>query len=122
MTTRPRISATSVTIMAPDPSLLGHFYARLLGAELVSDDGGWTQLRTDGLTISIEEERQWQRPVWPAMPGSHTSTQHLDLRVQDLAAAEEWAVSCGAVAAEFQPQEDVRVMFDPAGHPFCLFL
>jgi hypothetical protein len=24
--------------------------------------------------------------------------------------------------ADFQPQEDVRVLFDPVGHPFCLFL
>ncbi len=120
--TRPSIFATSVTIMAPNASVLGHFYGRLLGAELISDQGGWTQLRTDGLTISIEEERYWQRPVWPATPGSHTSTQHLDLRVEDLPAAEAWAVSCGAVTSAFQPQEDVRVMIDPVGHPFCLFL
>jgi len=25
------------------------------------------------------------------------------------------------VLAEFQPQDDVRVLFDPSGHPFCLF-
>jgi hypothetical protein len=24
--------------------------------------------------------------------------------------------------AEFQPQEGVRVHFDPDGHPFCLYL
>jgi len=23
--------------------------------------------------------------------------------------------------ADFQPQEDVRVCLDPAGHPFCLY-
>ena len=27
----------------------------------------------------------------------------------------------GAQEADFQPQDDVRVMFDPAGHPFCLY-
>jgi len=27
----------------------------------------------------------------------------------------------GAEQAEYQPQETVRVMFDPAGHPFCLY-
>ena len=27
----------------------------------------------------------------------------------------------GATLADYQPQEDVRVMLDPAGHPFCLF-
>jgi hypothetical protein len=25
-------------------------------------------------------------------------------------------------AAEFQPQGDVRVCLDPAGHPFCLWV
>ena len=24
--------------------------------------------------------------------------------------------------AAYQPQDDLRVLFDPAGHPFCLFL
>lgn len=24
--------------------------------------------------------------------------------------------------AQFQPQDDVRVYLDPAGHPFCLFV
>jgi hypothetical protein len=33
----------------------------------------------------------------------------------------EHAVSLGATVAEFQPQDDVRVMLDPAGHPFCLY-
>ena len=32
-----------------------------------------------------------------------------------------WALKAGAVLAEHQPQQDVRVLLDPAGHPFCLF-
>jgi hypothetical protein len=31
-------------------------------------------------------------------------------------------LSAGAVPADFQPQDDVRVFLDPAGHPFCLFV
>ena len=27
----------------------------------------------------------------------------------------------GAEEADFQPQENVRVLLDPAGHPFCLY-
>ncbi|MFE9031605.1 VOC family protein [Streptomyces iakyrus] len=30
------------------------------------------------------------------------------------------AVAEGARLAGFQPQDDVRVLLDPAGHPFCL--
>jgi hypothetical protein len=32
------------------------------------------------------------------------------------------AVELGARQADFQPQDDVRVMLDPDGHPFCLYL
>ena len=32
------------------------------------------------------------------------------------------AVELGATLHEHQPQDDVRVMLDPAGHPFCLYL
>ena len=52
---------------------------------------------------------------------AQNATQHLDIWVQDLDAATEWAISVGAVLADFQPQDDVRVLFDPSGHPFCLF-
>jgi hypothetical protein len=47
---------------------------------------------------------------------------HLDIEVSDLDEAVAWAVSQGAELAKFQPQTDVRVMLDPAGHPFCLWV
>jgi hypothetical protein len=46
---------------------------------------------------------------------------HLDIEVEDLEEAGAHAVSVGAVLAEHQPQSDVRVYYDPAGHPFCLW-
>jgi hypothetical protein len=46
---------------------------------------------------------------------------HLDIEVDDLPAAVEHALALGAAPAGFQPQDDVRVLLDPAGHPFCLF-
>ncbi len=54
--------------------------------------------------------------------GRQTATQHLDLWVDDLDAAADWAIRCGATLADIQPQDDVRVFLDPVGHPFCLFL
>ena len=39
----------------------------------------------------------------------------------DLEAEVARAEGLGARRAEWQPQDDVRVMLDPAGHPFCLF-
>jgi hypothetical protein len=47
---------------------------------------------------------------------------HLDLQVDDLAAETEPARALGATLEEHQPQKDVRVLRDPHGHLFCLFL
>ena len=46
---------------------------------------------------------------------------HLDIGITDLAAGVAYAESLGASLAAYQPQDDVRVLLDPAGHPFCLF-
>ena len=46
---------------------------------------------------------------------------HLDIQVDDLDEAVAFALEGGAELAAFQPQETVRVMLDPAGHPFCLY-
>jgi fructose-1,6-bisphosphatase/inositol monophosphatase family enzyme len=49
---------------------------------------------------------------------------HLDLQVDDLAAASALAEEAGArlLNAYTDPHEDVRTYSDPAGHPFCLFV
>ena len=47
---------------------------------------------------------------------------HLDFLVDDLAEGVAHAVDAGARLADHQPQDDVRVMFDPDGHPFCLWV
>ena len=129
---RPRLQVTSITIGTDDPAGLATFYRELLGWRQTGDDppsgddAGWAQLKPPegetGPTLNFEGERQFRRPTWPAEPGGQNATQHLDIWVQDLTKATEWAVAQGAVLADFQPQEDVRVFFDPSGNPFCLFL
>ena len=47
---------------------------------------------------------------------------HLDFEVDDLDASVAHALEAGAELVAYQPQETVRVMLDPAGHPFCLYL
>lgn len=51
---------------------------------------------------------------------------HLEILVEDLDAAVDRAVAAGGVVAEHQPADRdrgrLRVMLDPAGHPFCLFV
>jgi hypothetical protein len=46
---------------------------------------------------------------------------HLDFEVVNLETAVAHALELGAEEAEYQPQKDVRVLLDPAGHPFCLY-
>ena len=132
---RPAYRVTSVTIGAPAPSQLAAFYAELLGWTITADDpplpgdppeAGWAQLRPPtgqpGPTLNFEYETQFARPAWPARPGEPVASEHLDIAVDDLDRGVAWAVAAGAALAEFQPQEGVRVLFDPAGHPFCLYV
>ena len=127
---RAKLRATAVTIGTPDPRALAAFYARLLGADVDAselphpgepENAGWAQVRTATVTLNFEFERYWEAPVWPARHGRQVSTQHLDIWVDDLDGAVAWALECGARLAEHQPQDGVRVMRDPVGHPFCLF-
>jgi hypothetical protein len=47
---------------------------------------------------------------------------HLDFEVDDLAAASAYAVELGAAVPAHQPNPNVVVHLDIAGHPFCLYL
>ena len=76
----------------------------------------------DYFRLTFEKDEHHQRPVWPSEPGKPPIQMHLDIRVTDLEGAVEHAVACGAELASYQPQDDVRVCLDPAGHAFCLFL
>jgi hypothetical protein len=76
--------------------VLGAFHSRLLGWEVTARDGaGRLQLRNPegGMGLNIQAEATYEPPVWPE--------QH-------------------------QPADRdrtrLRIMLDPAGHPFCLFV
>lgn len=131
---RPQLRVTSVTIGAHGPRVLARFYARLLCWAISAEEppwpgqppqDGWAQLRPpagqDGPTLNFEYEARYTRPQWPSVAGRQHVTQHLDILAADLDASVAWARSQGATLAGFQPQDGVRVMLDPAGHPFCLF-
>ncbi|WP_136609970.1 VOC family protein [Sinomonas albida] len=117
------ISLHATVLGAPDPQRLARFYANLLGWELGDDEREWATVVNPGggPKLSFQLEEDFQRPVWPEQPGRQQMMMHLDLKVADLQKAAAHAKECGATRAEHQPQEDVIVFFDPAGHPFCLF-
>ena len=119
----PKMRLSATVLNAPDPRALGAFYARLLGWNIVENEEEWVMIRAPGggAGLSFQIESIYVPPVWPAASGEQQMQLHLDIAVEDLKAAVEWACDAGATVAEVQPQEHVRVMLDPAGHPFCLF-
>ena len=108
----------------PDAAVLAAFYRQLLGWIVETDEPGWVVLRPSdgGHTLNFQTEPNYVRPAWPAEPGDPQMMMHLEIRVDDLDAAVAEAVALGATLARFQPQDDVRVCLDPAGHPFCLYV
>ena len=124
MTQAPQLTLSGIVLDSPDANALADFYRRLLGWAVEQDEPGWVKLRGPGGEpgLSFQTESAYVRPTWPAGPGDQQMSVHLDIRVDNLEAAGAHAVREGAVLAEYQPQDDVRVYLDPAGHPFCLFI
>ncbi len=120
---QPRMRVSATVLGAPDPQALGAFYARLLGWTVVENEPEWVMVRppSGGTGLSFQLEPDYIPPVWPTAPGEQQMMSHLDIAVEELEAGVAWALDAGARLADYQPQEHVRVMLDPAGHPFCLF-
>lgn len=113
-----------VVLDAPDAPALARFYSELLGWEISKQDADGAAMAPPGSVayLAIQTETDYVRPVWPATEGSQQMMMHLDFEVVDLEAAVAHALELGAELPEHQPQDDVRVMLDPAGHPFCLYV
>jgi len=114
-----------VVLDAADARELAHFYQRLLGWRIFDESDEWVTLAPSedaGYNLAFQREPLYVRPVWPAAEGQPQMSLHLDIEVDDLEQAVAYAVEVGAEQATYQPQEKVRVMLDPAGHPFCLYL
>jgi catechol 2,3-dioxygenase-like lactoylglutathione lyase family enzyme len=114
---------SGVVLDSRDPRALCDFYERLLGWKRTAYEEDWCKLMPEGGStgVSFQREPLYRAPTWPSGDGEQMQL-HLDFAVDDLAAGVEHAAACGARLADWQPQEHVRVMLDPAGHPFCLFL
>ena len=107
-----------------DPAAMAGSYGRLLGWEITYRGGDNFILMRDpagGTGVSFQQVPGYQPPVYREEPGHQTKMVHLDTRVTDLAAATVHALACGARLASHQGRDDLRVLLDPAGHPFCRF-
>jgi catechol 2,3-dioxygenase-like lactoylglutathione lyase family enzyme len=112
-----------VIIEAPDAGSLARFYSQVLGWPIVHEEPKYVIIAPPDTVsyIGFNTSAEYVRPVWPPVEGSQQMMMHVDVEVDDLEAAVADAIELGATAADFQPQDNVRVMLDPAGHPFCLY-
>jgi hypothetical protein len=109
----------SIALDCTDPERLGAFWADLLDGEVAFSSGAFVAVKTDRVWLAATRVEDYVPPTWPG--GPTPKQMHLDLAVDDLKEAELRATDLGAVRADSQPAPDPYVvLFDPAGHPFCL--
>ena len=109
-------------IEAPDPGALAEFYSQLLEWPIVHQQPGTAVVAAPqgSIFVVFQQAQGYTPPVWPPVEGQQRTMMHFDFQVGDLDSAVAEAVALGATLAADQPQENVRVLLDPAGHPFCL--
>lgn len=116
-----KITRQIVVFDAADMAAESTFWARLLGGTVDAEDD-WHSILVDGhWQIGVQLAPDHVQPDWP--DGTQQQI-HIDLHVDDLAAAHEEALSLGArllkAADDPEAAEGWQVYADPAGHPFCL--
>lgn len=117
----PRLELSEIVLDVADAHELADFYQRLLGGTFGPTSR--TGSRCVGATADrFAGEPTYVPPVWPSRIDRQQMMLHLDFEVDDLEEATAHAVGLGARVAEYQPQTDVRVLLDPAGHPFCVWV
>ncbi len=105
----------------PDPRSLAAFYGEILGMQVTEDtDGAWVVIgRGPGLReLAFQRADPYLPPRWPDT--AHPQQEHLDIRVDDVDAAERAVLALGATRRPSEHENGFRVFTDPAGHPFCL--
>ncbi|HWE88541.1 MAG TPA: VOC family protein [Pseudonocardiaceae bacterium] len=112
----------ALVIDCPDPSGLADFYQELLGYQRVKDEEDWVAI-ADGPNrpaIAFQRAPDLRPPRWP--DPEHPQQQHVDIKVDDVDAADAAEPRVLALGARRLPGEgkEFRVYADPVGHPFCL--
>lgn len=115
------ILRTTIVVDTADLDAESTFWAAMYGGT-VEKDWDWHDVRVDGRTVlGIQLAPNHVRPQWPG--GDQQQQLHLDLHVDDIAAADIEARRLGAQlvqGADLAASSGFVVYTDPAGHPFCL--
>lgn len=104
-----------VVLDCPDPRALARFYSELLGEPITytSDDFVVVATSSRASGLAFQRAPDHRPPTWP--DPSIPQQVHLDVMVDDVAAATSAVLALGARALDKE-----GVFADPAGHPFCL--
>jgi hypothetical protein len=114
-------SIIGIAFDCSNANVLADFYSKLSGWEKEISSDEWAALRTpEGILLVFQTIENYVPPVWPWENGKQQQMAHIDFKVDNLHEAEELALECGAKKSEVQFFDTSTVMFDPAGHPFCL--
>jgi predicted enzyme related to lactoylglutathione lyase len=110
-----------VVFDAADLAAESAFWAGVLGGEVDAEDD-WHMVRVDGQArVGVQLAPEHEAPGWPDGAAQQI---HMDLWVEDAAAAHAEVMALGATVLEEAKggpdPDDFRVYADPAGHPFCL--
>ncbi|MDG4786868.1 VOC family protein [Micromonospora sp. WMMD1102] len=113
----PRTTLMGVMLDCPDAKALSLFYAELLGKPVTYEGDGMAMIGDDGAQpLLFQQVADYSPPRWP--DPAHPQQFHLDVRVDDVAAAEPAALALGATRLPGEG-DNWRVYADPAGKPFC---
>jgi len=114
-------SIIGIAFDCPNANELADFYIKITGwAKELSNDY-WAALRIpDGALLVFQTVENYVPPVWPWTDNEQQQMAHIDFLVDDLVESVELAIKHGATKADTQYYDTSTVMFDPAGHPFCL--
>ena len=103
----------SLVIDCEDPDTLAAFYQELLGLARVFEDDEWISIGDDSgrPTMDFQRVDRLVRPQWP--DADHPQQMHVDVRVEDLDAAEAEVLRLGAASLD-AGSKTFRVYTDPA--------
>lgn len=111
----PEMALYAVTIDAPDAGALAHFYSAVLGMEVTYEGPEGALITADGKNLMFQQISNYSAPQWP--DPAHPQQAHLDILVEELAAAETRLLELGATRLP-GGGDHFRTFADPAGHPF----
>jgi catechol 2,3-dioxygenase-like lactoylglutathione lyase family enzyme len=118
-----RINHQVVVFDAADIAAESSFWAGVLGGTVGAEDH-WHMVYVNGAPkVGVQLAPNHVAPDWP--DGVPQQQMHLDLWVDDFAAAHDHVMSLGAkvlkpAANDPDSVDNFQVYADPAGHPFCL--